>query len=360
MYGIFAPSTVAVSGDNVGAAAASASGSLNVAQVFATGKAAEVVAKRNLMGSIGDVAGSAVKPASSGLVFNVVVKSGSTVTGGLTASIAPGFNINVYNVADLVTAGTYTTNPNDTAIKIAQGLADKINAVAVYKLLGISAKATNAEVVLTIPSNLSFIGNALPWQGCSSNGNAFTVINPNNPQTQDTKNTGEKCSKSSSSAGASGAWYSRPEDAAHPGRCPGPRQEASPPGPPPSAIGPWNPIKSLGCRGLRPLPGPGQSPGGARGGASLGQVPLSESWYNFLFQLWFRPSTLVSSRCAFRLHPRQWAFSPAMPPATTSNALQRRPMPPPWRPAGAVAPDSRSCPSPGAAARPAPPRCAAP
>jgi hypothetical protein len=173
---VYVPSTLAIANDNIGAAAGSPAdaGSLSIAQVFATGKAAEVIASKSALGSIGSVAALAKTTPTSGLVFNVSEKAPPAKDD--TVSISPAIAINKVDI-DLASF-TYSCKPTDDSEAVAKGLATTLSNSPVLKVFGVTAKATGSQVALTIPTNLTFLTSSLSWTTTSSKSGNVTVVKP--------------------------------------------------------------------------------------------------------------------------------------------------------------------------------------
>jgi hypothetical protein len=170
---VYVPSTLAIANDDIGATAGSPAnaGTLSIAQVFATGKAAEVIASKSAFGSIGGVAAAAKTAATSGPVFNVSEKALPTADD--TVSISPAIAINKADFS--LTTFTYQCKATDQASAVATGLAATINGNEALKALGVTAKATGTQVALTIPTNLAFLTSPLSWTTTNSKSGNVTV-----------------------------------------------------------------------------------------------------------------------------------------------------------------------------------------
>jgi len=162
MTAVYVPSTLAIANDNVGGAAGApaSSGTATIAQVFATGKAAEVIAKNNAFGVIGAVAATAKPSAGGGIVFTTAVAKPPVK--GDSVRISPSFAINGKTIA-LGDTWSYDCKPTDTAASVAKGLATAINSNVALQLAGAKATANGAQITLSVPPNLAFLTNPLGW-----------------------------------------------------------------------------------------------------------------------------------------------------------------------------------------------------
>ena len=170
---VYVPSTLAIANDDIGATAGSPAnaGTVSIAQVFATGKAAEVIASTSALGSIGAVAAAARTTAASGPVFNVSEKM--LPAAGDTVSISPAMAIN--KAGTPLTSFTYQCKTTDQPPAVAAGLATTINGSETFMALGVTAKATGSQVALTVPTNLGSLANPLSWTATNSKSGNVTV-----------------------------------------------------------------------------------------------------------------------------------------------------------------------------------------
>jgi len=166
-YAVYVPSTLAVASDDVGATPSSSggSGTFDVAQVFATGKAAEVIAKQDAFGAIGNVAAAVTKQtpsnvATSGKTFTI--SHDGELKAGMKAVLAPAISV---NQSDLKTVSfTYQLTSKDaTDADVAKGLVEKINSYPADQGLGITAKPSDNQLSLVLPTNLGAISNNIKW-----------------------------------------------------------------------------------------------------------------------------------------------------------------------------------------------------
>ncbi len=192
-YPVYVPSTFASASDSIAAADAQGTltGQFKVAQVFATGYAAELIAKGPGNGAIAAVAHSISPPEVSStvegptFVVGVGTKTGCTGAGAITAvagsagaaaipatagsavkvSLTPNWPSNSSLSSPPGEPILYTSKSCDTARDIALGLAKAFNADPTASALGLRATPKEASVTLTIPKNLSgfFPAKRDPW-----------------------------------------------------------------------------------------------------------------------------------------------------------------------------------------------------
>lgn len=182
MYSVQVPSTLAVANDSVNTNASGGTNGvgLSIAQVFATGKAAEAIAQaKGVAGSIATVAAPAATGAT-GPNFTVAVTgttgapAGTAVSLGFTAPVTATLG---NTSTSIPLSESYSTSLGDSAPTIATKLAGQINANTSAKLLGITATANGATLSLKVPAALAQynLDRAYGWTSAPLKDSAVTL-----------------------------------------------------------------------------------------------------------------------------------------------------------------------------------------